>query len=325
MTTIFTGPDDHTTTGSGSRDDGGHGTLERRERRWGLLFVTPWLLGLVLLFITPLVLSLLMSFTNYELIDTDDQEIAWVGFDNWQRVFSDPEVGNGLWVTLKFALMFVPVSTLLPLSVAYLLTSERLWGRGVFRLLFYLPSMVPLVAAMIIWRFYLNAESGWFARLLRWFGLNPPNFLGDADWVLPALVLIGTWGIGNAVIIFIAALNGVPTELYEAARIDGAGKWRLFRDVTWPMISPITFYNVIITLVGLGQYFLVPFILQGVDGRPEGASRFYTMVFYQETFSFFQAGYGAALAWAMFIVVFTLTALLFWSAKFWVHYEFEER
>ncbi|MEL6981100.1 MAG: sugar ABC transporter permease, partial [Actinomycetota bacterium] len=179
MTAIFTGPDDQSGSDSGHRRaDGGHGTLERRERRWGLLFVTPWLLGLVLLFIAPLVLSLLMSFTNYELIDTDDQDIAWVGLDNWQRVFDDPEVGNGLLVTLKFAVMFVPVSTLLPLAVAYLLTSERLWGRSIFRLLFYLPSMVPLVAAMIIWRFYLNAESGWFARLLRWIGLDPPNFLG---------------------------------------------------------------------------------------------------------------------------------------------------
>ncbi len=325
MTTVFTGPDDREVDGPNHHPLGGHGTLEKRERRWGLLFVTPWLLGLVLLFVIPLVLSLLMSFTNYELVDTDNQEITWVGLDNWRRIFSDPDVANGLWVTLKFALMYLPVSTLLPLAVAYLLTSERLWGRSLFRVLFYLPSMVPLVAAMIIWRFYLNSESGWFARLLRWVGFDPPNFLGDPAWVLPALILIGTWGIGNGIIIFIAALNGVPKDLYEAARIDGANKWHLFRDVTWPMISPITFYNIIVTLVGLGQYFLVPFILNGAEGRPEGASKFYTMVFFQETFSFFQAGYGAALAWAMFIVVFALTVVLFWSAKYWVHYEFEER
>jgi len=308
-----------------SRPAGGFGRLAKRERRWGLLFVTPWLLGLVLFFILPIAVSLGMSFTDYELVDQDNKATEFVGLENWRRIFDDPEVTNGLWVTLKFALMFVPLSTVLPLAAAYLLTSKNLWGRSFFRVLFYLPSMVPLVAAIIIWRFYLNSESGWLARMIQWFGVDNPDFLGDANWVLPTLVLISTWGIGNAIIIFIAALNGVPTELYEAARIDGANKWRLFRDVTWPMISPITFYNLIVTLVGLGQYFLVPFILQGVQGRPAGASKFYTIVFFQETFSFFQAGYGTALAWAMFIVVFVITVLLFWSAKFWVHYQFDER
>ncbi len=304
---------------------GAPGALARRERRWGLLFVAPWIIGLLLFFVIPLAASLIMSFTDFELVDQDGRDASFVGLENWRRIFTDPEVGQGLIVTLKFALMFIPISTLMPLGLAYLLTSKRLWARDLFRVLFYLPSMVPLVAAVIIWRFYLNSESGWLAGMIGWIGLDSPNFLGDADWVLPSLVLISTWGIGNAIIIFIAALDGVPRELYEAATIDGAGRWRLFRDVTWPMISPITFYNIIITLVGLGQYFLVPFILLGIEGRPDGASRFYTMVFFQETFSFFQAGYGAALAWAMFFVVFGLTALLFWSAKFWVHYEYEER
>lgn len=320
MVTSFLGrPDPEDISG------GGRGTLAKRERRWGLLFVMPWILGLLLFFILPIAASLAMSFTNYELVETDGVPTGFVGLDNWRRIFSDPEVANGLWVTFKFALMFIPVSTFLPLSVAYLLTSKNLWGRSLFRVLFYLPSMVPLVAAMIVWRFYLNSESGWLARFLDWVGIPSPNFLGDPNWVLPSLILIGTWGIGNAVIIFIAALNGVPKELYEAATIDGASRWHLFRNVTWPMISPITFYNIIVTLVALGQYFLVPFILQGAEGRPEGASRFYTMVFFQETFSFFQAGYGTALAWAMFIVVFGLAIALFSTAKYWVHYEFEER
>ncbi len=323
MLSIFTGRDE--TAAASSRLDGGTGTLAKRERRWGLLFALPWILGLVLFFITPIAASLAMSFTNYELVDQDGVETGFVGLENWRRIFSDPDVSNGLIVTAKFALLFVPVSTLLPLGVAYLLTSKNLWGKSLFRVLFYLPSMVPLVAAMIIWRFYLNAESGWLSRFLDWTGIGSPDFLGDERWVLPSLVLIGTWGIGNGVIIFIAALNGVPKDLYEAATIDGANKWRLFRHITWPMISPITFYNVIVTLVGLGQYFLVPFILQGVEGRPNGSSRFYTMVFFQETFSFFQAGYGTALAWAMFIVVFALTVFLFSTARFWVHYEFEER
>ncbi len=304
---------------------GGNGKLARRERRWGLAFVAPWILGLLFFFVVPLGASFIMSFTNYELVDQDGEPDKFVGFDNWSRVFSDPEVANGLWVTAKFALMFVPVSVFLPLGLAYLLSSERLAAKPLFRMLFYLPSMVPLVASMIVWRFYLNSESGWLARGLDAVGIPSPDFLGEPFWILPALILIGTWGIGNGIIIFIAALDGVPTDLYEAARIDGAGRWKLFRHITWPMISPITFYNVVITLVGLGQYFLVPFILQGIEGRPEGASRFYTMHFFQQTFSFFQAGYGAALAWAMFVVVFALTALLFGTARYWVHYQFDGR
>lgn len=334
LTSIFTGRDEQDSSRPGGRpsgdgateiDDVPPGRLARRERLWGLLFVSPWLLGLLLFFVFPLLASLVMSFTNYELVDQDGEPTRFVGLENWQHMLSDPEVANGLWVTAKFAIMFIPLSTALPLGIAYLLTAKHLWARSFFRLLFYLPSMVPLVAALMVWRFYLNPESGWLARFLGVIGIDSPNWLADSNWVLPALVLISTWSIGNAIIIFIAALNGVPTDLYEAARIDGAGTWRLFRDVTWPMISPITFYNVVISLVALGQYFVVPFVLQGSEGRPEGASQFYTMVFFQQTFSFFQGGYGAALAWAMFIVVFVLTAALFYSARFWVHYEYEER
>lgn len=302
-----------------------HGSLARRERFWGLLFVSPWIIGLLAFFVIPLGASLIISFTNFELVDQDGVDTGFVGFDNWSRLFTDDDVRNGFWVTAKFALMFIPASIGIPLALAYLLTSDRLYGKGFFRVMFFLPTMVPLVASMIIWRFYLNVESGWLARMIEFVGLPSPNFLGDELYVLPSLILIGTWGVGNAMIVFIAALNAVPKDLYEAARIDGASKYRLFRHITWPMISPITFYNVVISLVGLGQYFLVPFVLQGLEGRPNGASRFYTLVFYEQTFSFFQAGYGAALAWAMFAVVFALTILLFWSARFWVHYEFEEK
>jgi multiple sugar transport system permease protein len=306
--------------------DAGDGTLARRERRRGLLFVSPWLLGLSLFFLFPLVASLAMSFTDYRLVTGEGETTTFVGLDNWRTMLGDDNVRNGLLVTAKFGLLFVPMSIFVPLGFAYLLTSERLWGRSFFRVMFYLPSMVPFVAAVIVWRFYLNSQSGWLPRLLRAAGWDgTPNFLNDRNWVLPALVFMAMWGVGNSIIIFIAALNGVPTQLYEAAKIDGASKWRLFRDVTWPMISPITFYNVIISLVGLGQYFLVPFVLLGPEGPPDGASKFYTMVFFRETFKFFKGGYGAALAWGMFIVVFAITSLLFWSAKHWVHYEYEER
>ena len=287
--------------------------------------MSPWLIGLTLFYVVPLAVSLVMSFTNYELVDQDDTATKFIGFDNWKRLFEDPDVSQGALVTLKFSLIFIPMSIFLPLLFAFLLTAKHLWGRSFFRLMFYLPTMVPLIAAVIVWRFYLNGQTGWISRILGAIGIESPDFLTSKPWVLPSLALIATWGIGNAIIIFIAALNGVPKQLYEAATIDGAGSWRLFRDVTWPMISPITFYNVVISFVALGQYFIVPFVLLGPEGQPDGAGRFYTMTFFKQSFKFFQAGYGAALAWAMFAVVFSITAMLFWSSRYWVHYEYEER
>jgi multiple sugar transport system permease protein len=227
-------------------------------------------------------------------------------------------------VTFKFAVVFIPLVMIAPLSLAYLLTSRGLRGKGFFRAMFYLPTMVPFIATVIVWRFYLNGRSGWFAKVFNIFGITTPDILNDQRWVMTALWMISLWGIGNAIVINIAALDGVPRDLYEAATLEGAGRWRLFRDITIPMISPIIFFNLVLTLVALGQYFVVPFALSEGTGDPNGATKFYTMYFYRQTFTFFQAGYGTALAWMMFVVVFTLTGLLFWSSKWWVHYGYEE-
>jgi multiple sugar transport system permease protein len=179
------------------------------------------------------------------------------------------------------------------------------------------------VSALFVWRGFLNGDDGWLNRMLEWVGITGPNWLGDKSWIMPSYALIATWGIGNAILIFISTLNGVPRHLYEAAKLDGAGAWRLFRHVTLPLISPITFYNLILTLVALSQYFVVPFVLTNGTGDPDGAAMFYAMYFYRQTFRFYDAGYGSALAWLMFVVIMALTGLLFWSQRFWVHYEYE--
>ena len=301
------------------------GRLARRERRWGFAFVTPWVIGLTLFFALPIIASLVMSFTNYELVDQDNVPTRFVGLTNWRRLFNDPEVRTGVWVTFRFAVVFVPLVLAAPLGLAYLLSLKSLRMRGFFRAMFYMPTMVPFIATVIVWRFYLNGKSGWFSKLFGTIGITTPDFVNDKKYVVAALWMIALWGIGNAMIINIAALQGVPKDLYEAATLEGAGRWRLFRDVTMPMISPILFYNLVLTLVGLGQYFVIPFALSEGTGDPEDANKFYTLYFYRQTFTFFQAGYGSALAWMMFIVIFALTGLLFWSAKYWVHYEFEQR
>jgi multiple sugar transport system permease protein len=298
---------------------------ERRRRRTGLLFVAPWLIGLCAFYLIPLVASFVFSFTDYELVDQDDKATEFVGLDNWQRLIHDPDVRHSAWVTAKFALIFVPMSMFVPLALAYLLTSRHLWGSSVFRVLFYLPAIVPFVAATFVWQGFFNDSTGWLNRILGAIGIDGPDWINDANWILPSLGIIALWGIGNAIIIYMAALRGVPMELYEAARIDGANSWNLFRHVTWPMISPVTFYNLVIVLVALGQYFIVPFVLTDGTGAPDGASLFYTMYFFRQTFNFFEGGYGATLAWAMFAVIMTLTAIVFWSARYWVHYQYEAR
>ncbi len=300
--------------------------MARHERRWGTLFVSPWLIGLTALFAFPLIASLVLSFTDYRLVpkEGDDGGLHFTGLANWRRLFNDPEVSNGAWVTAKFAVVFVPLMLAVPLAVAYLLTAKHLWFKRVFRTLFYLPTMVPFIASVIVWRFFLNSKSGWFSKLFAHVGITTPDFLNDPQWITAALWMISLWGIGNAMILNIAALDSVPKDLYEAATLEGAGSWRLFRDITIPMISPIVFYNLVLTLVAVGQYFVTPFALTEGTGDPDKSARFYTLYFYQQTFSYFAAGYGSALAWMMFLVIFLLTGALFWSAKYWVHYQYEE-
>lgn len=289
------------------------------------MFVSPWLIGLAAFYVIPIVASLAMSFTDYRLVDNVDTGTQFVGLDNWRQLFRDPAVADSALVTLKFAVLFLPTVLLVPLALAYLLTATHLWGKPIFRTLFFLPAIVPFVAGTLVWRGYLNDTTGWFNRLLGVVGINAPDWLSDQTWVLPALDLIALWGIGNAIIIYMAALRSVPTDLYEAATIDGAGSWRLFRDVTWPLISPVTFYNLVIALVALGHYFLVPFVLTEGSGKPNNATLFYTMYFYRQTFAFHNGGYGAAMAWAMLVVILGATALLFRSARYWVHYQYEEK
>jgi multiple sugar transport system permease protein len=333
VTTIFTGRGDADTEASPRRGGQAGGKLPasrvtRHERRWGLSFVSPWLVGLTVFYAGPLLASLALSFTSYELVDQDDEPGRFVGLENWSRLLSDPEVRHGAWITLKFSLVFLPIAVLIPLAVAYLLNSRYLKGRDFFRLMFYLPTMVPFIAAVIIWRYYLNGQTGWLARILSVVGIQSPDFINNPRWLMSALWLMALWGIGNAIIIYIAALNGVDVELYEAATIDGASRWRQFRHITVPMISPIIFYNLVLALVAIGQYFVVPYALTAQSrnpGGPDGAVKFYTLYFYQQTFNFFQGGYGAALAWGMFLLIFGATVLLFWSARYWVHYRYEER
>jgi multiple sugar transport system permease protein len=200
-----------------------------------------------------------------------------------------------------------------------LVNHTLLAGRSVFRTLFYMPMQIPIVASTIVWIGVLNANNGWLNMALEAAGLPGPNWLQSTFWVGPALGLMGLWGIGNMMLIFLAGLQSVPTELYDAVKVDGAGRWATFRSLTLPMLSPVLFYNLIICLIGTFQYFTQAWVVSNGRGDPDRATLFFNLNLFREAFAFFNMGYAAALAWLLFVIVLGLTILLFRTAGSWVY------
>ena len=297
------------------------GLLARRRGRIGLWFVMPWVVGFLLWYAIPMVASLWFSFTDFNLVSNEPTE--FIGLDNWQRLFTDPAVRQSAWNTIVFGAIALPVAIFFPMFLAYLLVSKALKAREGFRALYFLPSIIPFVAAVLIFGGIFNGQIGWVNKMLAVVGIDGPSWFNDEFWVYPSLVFIGLWGVGNAMIIFIAGMNSVPSSLYDASRIDGASEWQLFRHVTFPIITPVIFYNLVIALIGIFNYFLVPFVLNNGSGDPNGRTLFYALYFFRQGFQFFNMGYAATLGWALFVVALIITGLLFWSAKYWVYYEYE--
>jgi ABC-type sugar transport system permease subunit len=310
--------------------------LARREFRHGMLFISPWLIGFLIFTLIPMVATLLFSFMDIKITDGILNKPNFVGLSNYQTLLKDSAVWNmrpnsspgALWVTIRFGLIALPVGILLPLGLAVLMNSKHLKGQSFFRSMFYMPYIIPFVASVFLWGGMLNPESGWINRALMAMGVprtSVPGWANDINWVYPAYVIMGLWGIGNAMLTMLAGIQGVPTELYDAAKVDGANGWQSFWHVTFPMISPVIFYNLSLTIVGLFQYFLVPLVINSGTGRPGGATMFYNLYLYKTFFVNMYMSYGSTLAWLLFVVILIVTALLFWSARFWVYYASERR
>jgi multiple sugar transport system permease protein len=290
----------------------------RREALWGYVFIAPWIVGFLVFTLGPLVASLILSFTDFNLVRPEDTQ--FVGLDNYTRMVSDPLVQQGLFVTFRFALIAIPLTMIASLGVALLVNSPRLLGRSGFRTLFYMPIQIPLVAGTIVWLGFLNPETGWLNGILGIFGIQGPDWTNDVNWVYPALTLIGLWGIGNAMLINIAGLQSVPSELYEAARIDGAGAWSLFRRITIPMMSPILLYNLVISLIVTFQYFTQAYVMTNGRGDPNNATLFINLVLFREAFVQNRMGYASAIGWLLFVIVLALTLALFAFSRKRVYY-----
>jgi multiple sugar transport system permease protein len=293
-------------------------SLARRESTWGLLFVAPWILGFALFFAGPMLASLGASFTDLVLVRPGATH--FIGLDNWTRLVSDPLVIKSLLVTGNFMLLAVPISLVLPLLMAVLLNSSHLVAKPLFRALFFLPVLIPGVAAAVIWQGVLNVHSGWLDLALDGLRLPAPDWLNDPQWIIPALSLISTWGVGNAMIIMLAGLQNVPTELYDAAKVDGANAFYRFFKITIPMISPVIFYNLVLAAIAAFQYFLTAYVIFQNTAGPNNSALFYMMNLYKEAFVYYNMGYASALAWALFIVGLVVTIGLFASARRWVYY-----
>lgn len=276
----------------------GMSIARRREARYGLLFISPWLIGFFLFYLFPMIASMVFSFMDFQLTRPD--EASFIGLRNWARLLEDGTLHQAIVVTFAFAIISLPIGMIAAFLLAILLNSENLMGRNLFRVLFYAPTMIPLIAAVLIWSQVLNPGDGWVNQMigalgfdmrgtnsLRW--LNDPARPGLV-WI--AYTFIGLWGIGNAMLINLAALQGVPTDLYDSARVDGASWLRRLRSITVPMVSPVIFYNLILSVIGLLQYFIVPWVLTGGSGDPSGYTMFYMVHFFKQGFIFLNMGYG---------------------------------
>lgn len=292
--------------------------LARREARQGLLFLSPWIIGFVVFTAFPMLATLAFSFSNISL--AQETPLQFVGFENYERLLNDRQAHHALSVTLRFGVIWLPVAIILPFLIALLLNSRYLRFKGAFRVLFFMPYVVPFVAGVLIWQGMLGLN-GWLNDFLRMLGVaNPPPWLLLPETVYPALAIMGIWGIGAGVIINLAGLRGIPTELYDAAKIDGAGAWGQLRHVTIPLMTPIFFYSLVLGIVGVMQYFLVPLVINNGTGEPGNSTLFFNLHLYKTFFTYNNMSYGATLAWFLFGITLLITLVVFWSARRWVYY-----
>ncbi len=295
-------------------------TSERRHLRNGLLFALPYLIGVAAFVVYPLVMSVYYSFCRYNIISSP----VWIGLDNYRELFfNDPVFLKAVYNTLYYTAFAVPLGLAFSIGLAMLL-NLRTPGVAVFRTVFFLPSIVPMVASAMLWLWVLNPESGLVNGLLRQVaGIDGPGWLADEHWSKPSLVLMSLWGLGTAMVIFLAGLSDVPQALYEVARIDGAGPWRTFRHVTLPMLTPTILFNLVMGLIGAFQYFTQVYVMTGGRGGPVDSTMFYALYLYRNSFYYLRMGYACAMAWMLFVLIFVCTAAVFASSRRWVYYHGE--
>jgi len=293
-------------------------SMSRREAAWAYFFISPWIVGFIIFTIGPMLASLYYSFTKYNIISPPQ----WTGLANIRDLLRDPLFWKSMQVTVYYAALALPLGLLLGFFLAILL-NQKIPGVNVWRTIYYLPSVIAGVAVALLWIRIFNPKIGILNPFLAKFGIQGPGWLNDPKWAMPALVIMSLWGVGGGMIIYLAGLQGVPTTLYEAAKVDGASLWQRFWHVTLPMVTPVIFYNLVMGMIGAFQYFTVVYVATGGSGSPARATLFYNLYLYQNAFKYFEMGYASTMAWILFLIVMALTILVFRSSAVWVYYEGE--
>ncbi len=293
-------------------------SLRKRESIAGYLFLTPWLIGLLCFVVGPMIASAYFSFTNYDVVNTP----KFIGFKNFTEIFSkDRLFWPSLMLTFRYAIIVVPLSLLGSLLAAMLL-NQALKGTVIFRTFFFMPHLTPIAASAVLWAWLFNPDVGPINYFIRNnLGIeNAPGWFRDPQWAMTGLIIMAMWGAigGNTMLIFLAGLQGIPQELYEAASIDGANAWAKFRNVTVPLLTPTIFFNLVLGIIGALRVFTAAFV--ATQGGPVYATHFYALYIYEKAFRYFEMGYASALAWIFFFIMFVFTFIQFRASRSWVYY-----
>lgn len=292
-------------------------TTASKETAYGYIFILPWIIGMAIFTLGPMIFSLITSFTDYNMIS-----MKFVGLQNYITMFTQDQLfWKALGNTLIYSVINIPLVTVGGVIVAVIL-NETIFGLRTFRTIYYLPSMMVGVGTYFLWMLMLNPSNGIVNVVLGVFGINGPSWLTDPDWTKPAIILMHLWGLGGQMLLYLARLQSIPTDLYEAASLDGASKFQQFRKITVPMLSPIIFYNLVIGIINSFQVFQEGYVFSGDGtGKPAGSLLFYNLHLWNQAFKNFKTGYANAMCWFLFIVVMVLTVITQKSSQNWVHYE----
>lgn len=304
-TTTPTAPVD-TSAGTGPAPRRGLTRIQKHNLRWGLIFCSPAILGLLVFTLYPVLRSLQQSFTSATMMTSG----RFLGMGNYRDLMADENFWRSLRNTLYILVGSVPLGIIVAMSLALLLNLD-VKGRSVYRVIFFLPSIVPLVASAVVWSYVFNPQYGVLNSLLAKVGIEGPSWLADPDWAKPALIIVAVWGVGGLMVILLAGVQDVPTQLYEQAKIDGAGVFSRFRNVTLPFMSPHLLFALVTGLIAGFQYFTEVFVFTSGSGSPAGSTLVAGLYLYQNAFSFFKIGYASAMAWVLFILAGVSAAIVF--------------
>lgn len=287
-----------------------------RESAAFYLFILPWLVGFLLFHAGPIIISLYYSFTQYNILTP-----PWfIGVQNYVDLLADSSFYKSLYNTIYYTLLAVPLGVVVPLLVAVLL-NQRVTGLSIYRTIYYLPSIVPLVASAILWMWLFQPQWGLINSILRMLNINGPLWLASPEWSKPALIIMAVWASGNTVIIYLAGLQSIPRSLLEAAEIDGASRFRRFWNITLPLLTPTIFFTLVIGIINSFQVFTQAYIM--TDGGPAESTLFYVLYLFRNAFVSFRMGYASAMAWILFVIILVFTVWQLYLSKHWVHYDYE--